>query len=371
MSSLVLGLFFRKGGNTSPILAVALLVAILASMDSVVNCVTYQTQTLGTIPNTGGTFIILNQSSIGLSDSKIDSRLARLLENDTSIKWLLPEKISTVTLTTSSGNYTVTMRSVEDITTFLSLSGICTNGTVAKGEEEMNAGEILARVASINVGDEANITLDTSVLEAKLVGIIRTQTQSDTELLCTTRAAERLNGNASQLSFIEFALKENVEEKDSINNIADQLPAGVKIVKTQQLTEFVQGMNDQTLTFLNSWSIAVYVTVAAASYVISSRLIADFNSELGVLRSMGAKKRFIFITIQTYVVIIIVVGSILGTAVGLAGTQIVSKILTWVWHVEIAPFFEYLQALKLLLLTLSSSILGCIYPALRAARLHQ
>ena len=370
MSSIVLGLFFRKGGNTSPILAIALLVAILASMDSVINCVTNQTQTLSTIANTGGTFIILNQSSTALSDSKIDSKLVRLLSNDTSIRWLLPERISTITLTTSSYNHTVTIRSVEDITTFLALNGICTNGTVAKNEEEVNVGEILARVASINVGDDANITLGTSVLKARVAGIIRTQTQSDTEIVATIRATEHLTGKTSELSLIEFALNENAEEAEAINNIAHQLPTGVEIIKTQQLKEFVQGLNDQTLKFLNSWSIAVYVTVAAASYVISTRLIGDFNSELGVLRAMGAKKRFIFITIQAYTVTAILIGSMLGAAFGLAGAQIVSRILTWVWHIEIVPFFEWSQALKLLLLTLSSSIVGCTYPAIRVARLH-
>jgi putative ABC transport system permease protein len=263
------------------------------------------------------------------------------------------------------------MRSVEDITTLLALTGTRTNGTVAKDEEEANAGEILARIASINVGDEANITLGTSVLKAKIVGIVRTQTQSDTELLVTLRTAKRLIGNNSELSFIEFVLKEDVKENEVINSIVNQLPSDVKVIKTQQLKEFVQGVNDQTLTFLNAWSIAVYVTVAAASYMISTRLITDFNNELGVLRAIGAKKRFLFTTIQAYTITTILIGSILGIAVGLTGTQIVSRILTWIWHAEIIPFLEYSQALKLLLLTLCSSILGCTYPALRAAHLHQ
>ncbi|MCS7139960.1 MAG: hypothetical protein NZ940_04550, partial [Candidatus Nezhaarchaeota archaeon] len=65
-----------------------------------------------------------------------------------------------------------------------------------------------------------------------------------------------------------------------------------------------------------------------------------------------------------YIAIIAVLGSVLGIALGVVGAQVASKILSWLHlTVEIAPFLRVEEALKVLLLTLSSSILGCLYPA--------
>jgi ABC-type lipoprotein release transport system permease subunit len=57
-------------------------------------------------------------------------------------------------------------------------------------------------------------------------------------------------------------------------------------------------------------------------------------------------------------------------ALGVAGAQTASTMLRWVNPtVDITPFIEAEQALKTLLLTLASSTLGCVYPALKSARI--
>jgi len=131
----------------------------------------------------------------------------------------------------------------------------------------------------------------------------------------------------------------------------------------------MQDMNSQTLTFLNLWSIAVYAVVAAASYVVATRLVAESSYELAMLRALGAKKRLLFKLVLTYTATTALLASILGLALGTAGTQTASTMLRWIWtNVEVNSFLEPSQALQTLLLTLASSTLGCLYPALRCAR---
>lgn len=369
MTTLTLKMLFWKKGTTSSTIALALLVAILASTTSMVNDINSQTRALGRLLNIGDTYLILNENSNSIIDSKIDTELADKLNDIADIKYTIPQKIFTANLTTSSSNYTILIRGVEDVTSFLNLRKAYVNGTTPKNETEANIGEILARSISINLEDEANLTISNNTLKIKIVGIVTTLTQTDTELIVPMETANHLTRNNGEISLIEFTLKENVNREEAINRITKLLPKDVKVVKAQQPKEFMQDMNSQTLTFLNLWSIAVYAVVAAASYVVATRLIAESSYELAMIRALGAKKKLLFTLVLTYIAVVTLLGSILGVALGTAGTQTASTMLRWIWTgVEVNSFIEPSQVVYTLLLTLASSILGCLYPAFRCAR---
>ena len=362
-------MLFRKGGTASSILAVALLVSIIASMNSIINYINSQTEAFGGLADIGGTYLILSENSNSIADNKIDTELADQFNGIADIEYTIPQKIFTATLTVSSGNHTVLIRGVEDVTSFLRLRRAYVNGTTAKSETEANVGEILARSISINLGDEANLTIINNSLKVKMVGIVRTLTQTDAELIVPMEAANNLTGNNGKISLIEFALKENVNREEAINRITGLLPKDVKLIKVQQPKEFMQGMNSQTLTFINLWSLAVYAVVAAASYVVATTLIIESSYELAMLRTLGAKKRLLFKLVLTYTATTALLGCVLGLALGTAGTQAASTMLGWIrTSVEATLFLEPSQALQTLLLTLASSTLGCLYPAFRCAR---
>jgi len=360
-------MLFRKGGTASAILAIALLVAILASMNAIVNHINLQTEALRGLLNIGGTYLILSGNSTYITDSKIGADLANQISNTTYIKNVLPQKVLTANITTKSRNNIIKIRAVEDVKIFLKLRKAYVNGTTAKSKTEANIGEILARVVAINLQDELNLTIGDNILKVKVVGIFRTQTEIDADLIVPMEASNKLTKDSGWISLIEFALKENINSEDTLNRITQQLPKDVKIVKTQQLKEFMQEMSMQTLTFLNTWSLTIYAMVAAASHIIATRLTTESRYELTMLKAIGAKKKHIFTLVLTYTAAIAILGSILGIALGIAGAQTASTILRWIWpSIEITPFLEVGQALQTLLLTLASSILGCTYPAFRS-----
>jgi hypothetical protein len=59
--------------------------------------------------------------------------------------------------------------------------------------------------------------------------------------------ANMLAGNSDTVSFIEFSLKEGVDGREALGQIAQLLPENVKIVQAQQLKEFAQQMNMQVM----------------------------------------------------------------------------------------------------------------------------
>lgn len=367
MSALSYKMLFRKGGTASSILAIALLVAIPASMNSIINHINSQTEALGGLVNIGGTYLILSGNSSSITDSKIDVELASIVGSITEIKHALPQKVFKATLTKNTTNRAVLIRGIEDVSGFLGLRGAYVNGTTAKGEMEVNVGEVLARLTSINMGDEVNLTVGNKLLKVKVVGIVKTLTQSDSEIIAPMGLANRLIGAEGKLSLIEFTLKDGVKE-EALQGLIKLLPECVKIVRVQQTKTFIQDINTQTLTFLNQWSLAVYAVVVASSYVVATRLTTESSYELAMLKALGAKGKLIFTLVLTHTATMALLGSILGLAIGVAGAQMASTIARWMLtSLDLAPFLMVNQALRILLLTLASSILGCIYPSLKAS----
>jgi len=363
-------MFLRKGGTAQSILAVALLVAIIASTNSIVNFLNLQSEILAGLVSPRGTYLILSSNSTAVTDSRLPADLTAKISNLSFVKNVLPQKVLTANLTANSSSHAVQVRGVGDVGGFLKMrGGAYLNGTAAKNWTEANAGEILARAFCISVGDDVSLAVGERHVKVRVVGIFRSQTQSDAELVAPMEAANMLAGNNDTVSLIEFSLKEGVDSREALGQIAQLLPENVKIVQAQQLREFAQQMNMQTVAFLNVWSIAVYAVVAAASYIAATRLITESSYELAMLTAIGAKKSLIFTLILAYTVTIAFIGSILGIALGTVGTQTAATMLRWIMpSVDVTPFLEAEQSFQMLLLTLASSVIGCIYPALKSAQ---
>ena len=294
-----------------------------------------------------------------------DARLARDAQSG-GIGSFYAQKILFGNVQTALGNYTVAILGVENLTAYLEAQSANVNGTMAKNVNEADIGELLAQTASLNKNDYANVTVGSANLTVKIVGVTKTQTQLDSELIVPIETADYLT-NSSNLSFIEFTLKENANGQDAINHVAGLLPKDAEIIKVQQTAMFLQESTGETLNFLTVWSIIVYILVLAASYVISTRLIVESEYELAMLRAIGAKRRNLFSIIFTYTMLTAVAGSVLGIALGIVGTQIASSVLRLVWqNIQVTPFLELAQLEQILALTLLFSALGCIYPALKS-----
>ncbi|MEM2025943.1 MAG: FtsX-like permease family protein, partial [Desulfurococcaceae archaeon] len=168
---------------------------------------------------------------------------------------------------------------------------------------------------------------------------------------------------------IRFTLKEGVNVDWALKEIASLIPEEARLVKAQQLQEFISDVSSQAVAFLGIWSLAVYAVVAASSYTVASRLAAESNREISTLICLGAERRRIFALLVSYTAIAALFGSALGVALGVAGSQAASTALAWLTpSVRVEPFLEPLQALQVCALTVASAVLGCAHPAAAAAK---
>ena len=364
-----LKMLLRKGGTSSALLSIALLVAIIASASSVANYMNLQAQTLSSLIGPGKTFIILAENATTITESKINPKTVEGLANISQIGQIAVQKIITVNLTTQTGQVSAQAIGIEKPGDLLKLRKARTNGAPAKNQSEANIGEILANILHIKVGDEIILTAKAGNIKIRVAGIFQSGTQTDSQIILLMETAEKLVGDNTP-SIIEFTLKEGVNSTEVLNEIAENLPENLRLIQAQKPREFTQQIGMQSLNFLNQWFAVIYFAVIAASHVVASRLLAESKYEFAMLRALGANRKQLAKLIIAYTTIIATAGSILGIALGVAGAQTAATILRWIRPtVDITPFLNPEQAAQITLLTLASSLLGCIIPALRQSKI--
>ncbi len=348
-------------------MAMALLVAVVASMNAIVNFVNSQTAAVGQLASVGDRYLVLSKSGC-LSDSQLSWETADLVKSFDEVKGVFPQKVVDGVVHAGSGVYAVTLRGVENVSAYLKAERAYVNGTVAVGLSEANLGVLLCGICSVNLHESVNVTLGDVRLNIKVVGITQTQTQLDSELIVPIETANYLAGSDS-LSFVEFTFNERVDRQVALSCLSVLLPQNVEVVKVQQTGLFLAESIGETLGFLAVWSLLVYVVVAAASYVVSTRLIVDCEYELVTLQAIGAKRQRVFTMVFTYTLVTALAGAFLGLALGIAGAQVASSVLRWVWQgVQVVPFLELNQVGQILALSILFSTLGCVYPAFKSTQ---
>jgi ABC-type lipoprotein release transport system permease subunit len=362
-------MLFRRKGTASTILTIALLIALIASVNSLVNNVNSQSVALSQFASIGKAYLIVSENSKSLIDSQVSTSLANSVKNNSLVEQVLPQTLLSATAATASSNYAIIIRGVEDPQTYFNLRQALVNGTIATNQTQANIGEILAKITSIKIGDKLNLSTNNGSINVEIVGITTTTTQSDSEITLPLKTTNTLTGKNESVTFIEFTPKDPAKGNELITNLNKALPGNTKITKVQQLDTFAVDVNSQILSFLNLWSIIIYAIVAAASYVVATRLIAEANFELSMLKTLGAKRKVTIQLILTHTTTVAVLGTILGLATGIVGAQLISNALRWIWaSAQLTPFLEVEQIMQITLLSLASSILGCIYPTIKSTQ---
>lgn len=368
MQALPLKMLFLKKGTASAIIAIALLIALLASVNTLINNINSQTTLITNLASAGDTFLVTSENSNSLLDSRIPPSIITQVKNNPSIKYSTSQQIIQATLETKNGTYPVTIRGVDDPEAFLKNTRTNINGAIAQ-DNQANVGVILARLSSLNKNDLLNLTIDGKQTQLNTTSIFQANQQIDTQIIIPLSTLQALTLN-NQISFIEFSIKDPQKATDLIENLTKTLPEETKITNTQQVPTFAQDINDQTATFINVWSIAVYIVVIASSYVIASRIIDEARFELHTLRTIGAKRKTTLTLILTYTMAVAFAGALVGISLGIVGTQTASTLLRWQFESSfLNPFLTVQQALEILLLALAASLIGSIYPAIKGTKI--
>ncbi len=356
--------FLRRPEVGLAVAALALLVAPLASLTSVANYVSSHVETLVGLVRLGRTYVVVNASSPDIAGSRVGAWVSGLVAGVEGVERVFPQRLSSAVLEAASGSCEVRVRAVGDLGGYLRLYGGSARGSVPLGTGEACVGEVLARIAGVGVGDVVTVSDGVKSTELRIVCVHSTGSALDAEVLVPLEEA-----GDPELSLVEFTLKPGASGAEVLARLAGALPEGLEVLGVQQLEAFVADLSSQTLALLGVWALLAYAAVAAASYAVSARLVAESRREVSTLRALGASRMRVAASLTASVALISLAGSALGVAAGLSAAQVVSTVLRWArLGVELSPFLGLEQALRILLLSSLASLLGSLHPILRSTR---
>ena len=88
--------------------------ALITSINCLVNSINSQTAVLGKL-TVGQTYLVTSKNSTALSDSQITPEIMAQIKTNPDINYVATQQIIQADLTTNEGNYSVTVRGVDDL----------------------------------------------------------------------------------------------------------------------------------------------------------------------------------------------------------------------------------------------------------------
>lgn len=258
-------------------------------------------------------------------------------------------------------------------------AGDYSRGRAPEARGEVGIDFALADREDLTVGDKVGLATRAGVQPVTVSGIFEfgdaTSLGGATVVVPTLADAQRWYDREGKVSSVLVAADEGVAPSELANRIRSVLPSGVEARTGQQTAESdAADISDQINSFLGPALLAFAgVAILVGAFIIFNTFsitVAQRLREIGMLRTIGATRRQVMISVIGEALAIGVVASILGIAAGIGVSRLIllgfdaAGFGIPVSGVELAPRTVVI-ALSVGILV---SLLATIVPALRATR---
>jgi lipoprotein-releasing system permease protein len=232
----------------------------------------------------------------------------------------------------------------------------------------------LARDLNVSTGDRIRLTSSTGATEAFTIAGIYSQGQGRGSAYITLRTAQSLYGLGTAVNSILVKVLDIFRADEVAARIQALLPYEAR----SWIQEFPQFLSTLQMQTASAYLISAFSLVASA-FAIASILIVSVlqkSKQIGILKSMGARRRQILRAFVLEGLGIALVGSVAGATVGVSIVYLLSLIEQPVTRVGQSPeqlfpvaILPWYIALAMLAAT-AATVLAALLPARRAARLN-
>jgi lipoprotein-releasing system permease protein len=232
----------------------------------------------------------------------------------------------------------------------------------------------LARDLNVSTGDRIRLTSSTGATEAFTIAGIYSQGQGRGSAYITLRTAQSLYGLGTAVNSVLV----KVVDIFRANEVAARIQALLPYEARSWIQEFPQFLSTLQMQTASAYLISAFSLVASA-FAIASILIVSVlqkSKQIGILKSMGARRRQVLRAFVLEGLGIALVGSVAGATVGMSIVYLLSLIeqpVTRVgqppeqlFPVAILPWYIVLAMLA----ATAATVLAALLPARRAARLN-
>lgn len=242
-----------------------------------------------------------------------------------------------------------------DIDTYQKVTNLSiSQGKSLSADDEVIVDPIYSKDKKVKVGD----SIDLFGHKFRVAGIY--QPEIGARIKIKLSMMQNLLGSKERCSFVYVKCEPTNNQEEVASGILEALP-GNKILFTRE----IQGLYEKGLPAINVFVKAVVVVSIIISVLVIMlamyTTITERTREIGVLKSLGASKRFIIFEIEKEALLISVLGTLLGYLVSVIGRWLLIKNTSLI--IELEPKWLFYAALVGIL----SGLLGALYPALRVA----
>ncbi len=224
--------------------------------------------------------------------------------------------------------------------------------------DEVVVDEIKAHDNRARVGDSLNLFGDQP---SRVVGIYAPE--SGARVKMTLAAMQDRLQVEGKCTFIMVKCRDGQEEPRAVARRIDEALPGNKI----QLTSETLVNIERSVPFLGTFlRVLVGLSAVVSTIVVMLAMyttITERTREIGILKALGADRRFIVLTIETEALLISIVGSLIGFIIAFTVGYSIHKIYGLIFE------YSLLWAATALGIGLLGGVLGALYPAVRASSL--
>jgi len=228
-------------------------------------------------------------------------------------------------------------------------------------------GCLLARRLNVTAGESVALMVNDRRTEVRVVGIACLGGPEDAGVLAGLETAwEASPENRGRVT--DVLVRTDGGDLQEVARLASEL-GGVKVSAPANLSTAVRGLFDQVKSALLAWVLTAHAVIWAAVHTVAAKLVVDKRSELGVLRALGATRFQVLFGILAWCSLVSAVGWLYGVSLGLVSAQALSSLMSSVAEVGLSepPSIHPGQMLLLLAASQIASLLGGLFPALRAS----
>lgn len=235
--------------------------------------------------------------------------------------------------------------------------------------------QLLAESLGVKVGDKIDLQTRSGLIGLEVVGLFAAEGSSmsvqGAGLLIPLRSGQSWFKAPKLLDTIQIVIDKEADQAAVAKAIEKQLPASAELrhpsSRSAMAEETVLSTN-QALVMARAFIILVAVFVITNTFLIS---VTQRRRQLGILRAIGGTRDQIAKLVMSEALVMGVAGTILGSIIGVLIAQYLNRAMGALYETTLPPI--RLEATPFYLASVfgvGMSLLGAIFPALKASRLN-
>jgi putative ABC transport system permease protein len=236
-------------------------------------------------------------------------------------------------------------------------------------EESDDKMALLGRVLALSLGRKAGDPLSVAGEPFQVAGIYESNSWFENGgMVMPLKTLQNMMGRQGQVTGFLIAAKSS--DSQSIDNLRHRIESTISGVAAMPARDHIQSDTQIRLSRAMAWTTAAVALVLGSVGMLNTMLMSIFERtrEIGILRAVGWRRGRVLTLIVGEALVIALVGSLLGSVLAVIGLRAITLAPTARGFID--PNLPPGVILIALAMGIGLSVLGGLYPAVRAASLE-